>query len=265
MPWAARADSENRGGALGCNTSRRVVGTASQTDDENPSSALGHSEVASVEDPVRHAIPEFDHRTEECRHVSPAMTGEESRYVFEEDGGRSMAFHKDEEGIGEVGAGAFDHASPLSCDGEVLTGEAAGPEGSRTPGLVPPQLLLIVGCSRSADTILMLALLSAPPPVSDSGDVTEVRDSGPSLGEDGAGIRVDLREGDGSPAGTFQPKVKSADSGEEAGVRSLIQHWPHATESSSTVTRIGRIQYAIQARRARMRSAVRRITAGPPR
>jgi hypothetical protein len=145
MPVAARADSENLGGALGCNTSRRVVGFASQTEDEDPSSALGHSEVASVEHPVRHAVPEFRQATEERRHVSPSMTGEESRYVFEEDGGRSVSLHKVEEGVGEVGAGAFDHAPPLASDGEVLAGEAAGPEPSSTPGLVPPQLLLIVG------------------------------------------------------------------------------------------------------------------------
>jgi hypothetical protein len=129
MPWAARADSENRGGALGCNTSRRVVGIASQTDDEDPSSALGHSEVASVENPKRPPIPEFCQATCEDRHVSPSMTGEESRYVLEEDGGRSVSLHKVEEGVGEVGAGAFDHASSLPGDAEILTGEASGPEG----------------------------------------------------------------------------------------------------------------------------------------
>ena len=53
MPVAARADSENRGGVLSCNTSRRVVGLASQTEDEDPSAALGHSEVTSVEHPER--------------------------------------------------------------------------------------------------------------------------------------------------------------------------------------------------------------------
>jgi hypothetical protein len=42
-------------------------------------------------------------------------------------------------------------------------------------------------------------------------DAAEVRDSGPSLGEDGAGVRVDLREADGAPAGSLQPKVKASD------------------------------------------------------
>jgi hypothetical protein len=134
MPVAARADSENRCGALGCNTSRRVVGTASQTEDEYPSSALGHSEVASVENPVRHAVPEFRHATEERRHVSPSMAGEESRYVFEEDGGRSVSLHKVEEREGEAAAGgvvgAPVEAAPLPGDAEVLAGEAAGPENS---------------------------------------------------------------------------------------------------------------------------------------
>lgn len=136
MPVAARADSENRCGALGCNTSRRVVGFASQTEDEDPSSALGHSEVASVEDPVRHAIPEFCHLTEEARHVSPAMTGEESRYVFEEDGGRSVSLHKAKERKGEVAAGACDHAPSLPGDAEVLARKTAGPEMGAGPNRI---------------------------------------------------------------------------------------------------------------------------------
>src|SRR5262245_12072955 len=52
-------------------------------------------------------------------------------------------------------------------------------------------------------------------------DVTEVRDSRPSLGEDGAGVGIDLREADGSPAGTLKPKVKPSDAREEAGVRRI--------------------------------------------
>jgi hypothetical protein len=144
MPLAARADSEYLGGALGCKMSVRVVGIAAQTEDEDSSAALGHAEVSSVESPVRHAIPEFDHRTEERRHVSPSMTGEEARNVLEEDGGRSVASHKVEEGEGEAGAGADllcdigsvvgvvagvervgVEASPLPGDGEVLAWEAA--------------------------------------------------------------------------------------------------------------------------------------------
>jgi hypothetical protein len=138
MPLAARADSENLGGALGCKMSVSVVGIAAQAKDEDASSPLGHSEVASVEHPVRHAIPEFDQATEERRHVSPAMTGEEARYVLEEDGGRSVSFHKVEEGVGEAASGVEPfpvaaHAASLAGDGEVLAGEAAGPEGGTMP------------------------------------------------------------------------------------------------------------------------------------
>ncbi len=53
------------------------------------------------------------------------------------------------------------------------------------------------------------------PPCCQTNDITEVGDSGPSLGEDGAGVRVDLGEADGSPAGTLQSKVKSPDAREE--------------------------------------------------
>ncbi len=104
----------------------RVVVGAPQSEDEDASPSLGHSEVASVESPVRHAIPEFDQATEERRHVSPAMTGEESRYVLEEDGGRSVSLHKLKEAEGE--AGPFPGEAPaLAGDAEVLAGEAAGP------------------------------------------------------------------------------------------------------------------------------------------
>ena len=105
MPCAARADSENRGGALGSKMSVRVVRTASQTKDEDSSSALGHSEELSVENPVRHAIPEVDHATEERPKILASTTGEESRYVFEEEDGRSVSLHEGKEGEGEAGSG----------------------------------------------------------------------------------------------------------------------------------------------------------------
>jgi hypothetical protein len=123
--------------------------------------------VASVEHPVSHAIPEFDQRTEERRHVSPSMTGEKARNVLEEDDGRPVSPHKLEEGEGEAGAGGTSchpvgpiigasvlrlratavgsvklrrcetphvaEASSLACDGEVLAREAAGPEGGVLP------------------------------------------------------------------------------------------------------------------------------------
>jgi hypothetical protein len=62
--------------------------------------------VASVEHPVSHAIPEFDHRTEERCHVPPAMTGEKARNVLEEDEPGSVNSDKVEEGKGESAAGA---------------------------------------------------------------------------------------------------------------------------------------------------------------
>jgi hypothetical protein len=42
-------------------------------------------------------------------------------------------------------------------------------------------------------------------------NVSEVRDSRPSLGEDGAGVGVDLREADGAPSCSLKSKVESAD------------------------------------------------------
>ena len=132
MPLAARPDSENLGGALGCNTSVRVVGTAAQREDEDPPSALGHSEVASVENPVRHAVPELDHRVEERPKVAAGMAGEESRNVLEEEGPRSVSLHKVEEGEGEDASLASEPLA-LPGDGEVLAGEAACPEVCGAP------------------------------------------------------------------------------------------------------------------------------------
>jgi hypothetical protein len=60
------------------------------------------------------------------------MTGEESRYVLEEDGGRLVSFHKGKEGEGESRSLTREPPS-LSCHGEVLAGEAAGPESSPMP------------------------------------------------------------------------------------------------------------------------------------
>jgi hypothetical protein len=65
------------------------------------------------------------------------MTGEKSRYVLEEDEPRSVPLGQSEEAEGEsrsgVGGGgavvAEAHAPSLPGDGEVLAGEAAGPEG----------------------------------------------------------------------------------------------------------------------------------------
>jgi hypothetical protein len=66
-------------------------------EDEHSPSALRHSEVASVENPVGPPIPEFAQRTEERPKVPAAMTGEESRNVLEKDRGRSVSSHKVEE------------------------------------------------------------------------------------------------------------------------------------------------------------------------
>jgi hypothetical protein len=128
MPVAARADRKNLCGALGSNTSARR-----DSEDEHSPSTLRHSEVASVKAPVSHAIPEFDQRTEESRHVSPAITGQESRYVLEEDEPGSVNSGKVEECVGEAGSSPFAHASSLPGDGEVLAGEASGPEVGRPP------------------------------------------------------------------------------------------------------------------------------------
>jgi hypothetical protein len=56
MPAAALALNENLRGAFGSNTMESVVTVA---DDEDAPSSLCNTEMASVEDAPRHAIPEL--------------------------------------------------------------------------------------------------------------------------------------------------------------------------------------------------------------
>jgi hypothetical protein len=60
------------------------------------------------------------------------VAAEESRYVLQEDGWRSVALHKVEEGIGESAAFSGESAT-LACDREVLAGESSGPEEGILP------------------------------------------------------------------------------------------------------------------------------------
>jgi hypothetical protein len=150
----------------------------------------------SVENPVGPPVPEFCQATEERPKVSARITGEEARYILEEDGGRSVALHKVEEGEGEAGP-LSGEPGPLAGDAEILARKTAGPEGSPMP--LPTRR---VGLS--------LTVIRVPPV--ESNDIADIRDAGPSLGEDGAGVGVDFGEADGSPTGTLKPKVKSSDS-----------------------------------------------------
>jgi hypothetical protein len=145
------------------------------------------------------------------------MTGEKSRYVFEEDEPGSVNSGKVEEGVGEAGPGSLAHASSLAGDGEVLAGEAAGPEGCSRNGIVlsrAPSIVWVVSP--------VVRALMAENACGEVDDASEVRDSRPSLGEDRRGVGVDLGEADGSPSGSLQPKVKASDPREEGCVGEVI-------------------------------------------
>ena len=104
---------------------------------EHPSSSLGHSEELSVENPVGPPVPEFCQATEESPKVFAGITGEESRYVFEEDGGRSVLLHKVEEGEGEAGAGGMSvciyEPCPFPSDRKIGAGKTTRPERRSSP------------------------------------------------------------------------------------------------------------------------------------
>jgi hypothetical protein len=146
--------------------------------DEHPPSALGHSEELSVENPVGPPVPEFDQATEERPKVAAAITGEESRYILEEDGGRSVALHKVKEGKGEAAAGGVGvpppvitigivfalkaKACPLAGDGEILARESARPEGGVTIRMPRSVVLAPSVADTAGERLTSVAARSAP-------------------------------------------------------------------------------------------------------
>jgi hypothetical protein len=86
MPFAARAESEYLAATF-CGGSSICARVGSE--DEHPSSALGHSEVTAVENPPRHAVPDVGQRSKHDSEVPTAVRGEESGYVLEEKPSRS--------------------------------------------------------------------------------------------------------------------------------------------------------------------------------
>jgi len=139
----------------------------------------------------------------------PPWLERKARNVLEEDEPGSVSPHKLEEGEGEAGSGSLAHASSLPGDGEILAWKTAGPEASPSP--LP---------TRSDGASGPTSRLRLPPV--ELNDITEVRDSRPSLGEDGGGVGVDLGEADGPPSGSLKPHIESADPGEEGGVGESI-------------------------------------------
>jgi hypothetical protein len=243
MPAAARADRKYLWGTLSSRIDASVEG-----DDEHAPPTLGHSEVLSVENPVGPPVPEFPQSTEERPKVLASMTGEKSRNVLEEDGGRSVSLHKGEEGERQSGSGTGE-PSPLPGNREVLAGEASRPEGGVLPvrigdfARIPARSYWCQSfIDPSASKLITIGTVSPGPPSSifcgptrsEGDDVSEVRNAGPVLCEDARGIGVDLGEGDGSPSGSLQSQVKASHSAEERGVREF-----HVTTPSPRGRRTG--------------------------
>jgi hypothetical protein len=114
-------------------------------------------------------------------------------------------------------------ALALSGDGEILAWEAAGPEGGVGPAtrcglfaiseyIGAPGFPMTLGSWPFLAAVLVLSMKSACSGKCD--DVPDVDDSRPSLGEDGAGVGVDLGEADGGPACGFEAEVEPADAAE---------------------------------------------------
>ena len=94
MPAAALALNENLRGAFGSNTVESVVTVA---DDEDAPSSLGNSEMASIEDAPRHAIPALGNLPDEPSEICTVVGCEKPRDVFQHDPPRSSLLHKVDE------------------------------------------------------------------------------------------------------------------------------------------------------------------------
>ena len=105
-----------------------------------------------------------------------------------------MLSNKVKEGEGEAAAGSCESLA-LAGDGEVLAGEAACPEGGIAIAGAQP-ILWTVEPIFSGGLVLSLGAWSRLVVGSNAQtrDVTDVDDSRPSLGEDGAGVGVDLAD-----------------------------------------------------------------------
>jgi hypothetical protein len=121
MPRAARADSEYLAGTF-CGGSR--ISVSERSDDEHSPSALRHSEVAAVENPPRHAVPDVGQRSKQDSEVPTAVRGEQSGYVLEKNPAGSNSVN-DSDGVEEQAASLAVESGASSGDADVLAGEAA--------------------------------------------------------------------------------------------------------------------------------------------
>jgi hypothetical protein len=121
MPFAALADSEYLSGTF-CGGSRISVSEGS--DDEHSPSALRHSEVAAVENPPCHAVPEVGQRSKHDSEVPTAVRGEQSGYVLDENAVGSKSVCDPGELMDQ--SGSFPGETGASSgDGHVLAGESS--------------------------------------------------------------------------------------------------------------------------------------------
>jgi hypothetical protein len=205
MPLAALADSEYLAGVFGSSTSPNV-----RAEDEHSPSALGHSEVAAVENPPCHAVPDLGQRSKQLSEVPTAVRGEQSGYVLDEKPAGSNRLS--DAGELEEQAGSLPGEScAASGDAEVLAGEPTAEEIRACPGIpfrgfAVNAFVVSDGCQMSASSVAVL--------MCDRTNVVKDGDSGEPGCEDGPPVLVPLAEEGVMPAGLVEAEVESPDAGE---------------------------------------------------
>lgn len=216
MPAAARALKKNRSGAVGLTT----------CDKYDTAASLGHSKELSIEHSPRHTVPEPIHLTDEAREIASIVTGEEPIDVLEDKPSRAASFHKVEEGKGEDGS-IPAKPSALACFAEVLARKAARPERC-----IGDHLIWIgdVALCRRIEALGAFVLVWWQH-AREGADATEVGCIGEPLGEQGAGVGLDLAHAHGAPSGALEADIEPTGAREERGVGEGLAHATAAVKS----------------------------------
>jgi hypothetical protein len=116
-------------------------------DKEHSTASLGDSEVACVESPPGHAVPEVGQRSQNDAEVPTIARGEQPGYVLEEHPTGSNSVEGPGELEEEAGSVSGEPAS-LAGGGEILAGEASAEE-INTAEVVPWVESVPVWCASS--------------------------------------------------------------------------------------------------------------------
>jgi hypothetical protein len=173
------------------------------SDKEHSTATLGDSEVACVENPPLHAVPEVGQRSKNDAEVPTAVRGEQPGYVLDEQPGGSKSLCDSGVLVEEAGAVSGEAAS-LAGDADVLAGESSGEEINRSVVVPWTESVFAVSASSQRSQSSGLCAFWALRHVS---DVRVDSGVGPVGGEDIAPPRVLFGEEDVLESGACEAEV----------------------------------------------------------